>query len=148
MMNGVASDFGTVVAQRIEAAHQLSASRWLAQLKGVLPIAADNIFPGDELLGQIPALILELAAFLRAPAEEAIAANAVVTAKATELGQLRHAQRASVHQVLREYRALHAVIAQFIDEEAARLGLMPSVAELFHSRTDWTRLSMHCCKQR
>jgi hypothetical protein len=68
-------------------------------------LSPDDIFPGDELLGQIPELILELAAFFRTPAEEAIAANAVVTAKATELGQLRHAQRASVHQVLREYRA-------------------------------------------
>jgi signal transduction histidine kinase len=131
MTSAVVSDFRTVIAQRIEAGHQMLASRWLAQLKRLLPVAPDDIFPGDELLGQIPALILELAAFFRAPADEAIAANAVVTAKATELGQLRHAQRASVHQVLREYRALHAVIAQFIEEEAARLGLMPSVGELF-----------------
>jgi signal transduction histidine kinase len=107
------------------------ASRWLAQLKRLLPVAPDDIFPGEELLGQIPALILELAAFFRAPADEAIAANALVTARATELGQLRHAQRASVHQVLREYRALRAVIAQFIEEEASRLRLTPSVGELF-----------------
>jgi signal transduction histidine kinase len=131
MTNAVASDFRTVIAQRVEAAHQMLASRWLAQLKRLLPVAPDDIFPGEELLGQIPALILELAAFFRAPADEAIAANALVTARATELGQLRHAQRASVHQVLREYRALRAVIAQFIEEEASRLRLTPSVGELF-----------------
>jgi hypothetical protein len=78
------------------------------------------------LLGHIPALIGELAAFFRAPAYESIAANAVVTARATELGRLRHSQRASVHQVLREYRLLRGVIAQFIDEEMTRLQLMPA----------------------
>jgi signal transduction histidine kinase len=107
------------------------ASRWLEQLERLIPVAPDDIFPGDQLLGHVPALILELAEFFRAPAGEAIAANAVVTARATELGQLRHAQRASVHQVLREYQALRTVIAQFVEEEATWLGLTPSVGELF-----------------
>lgn len=79
----------------------------------------------------MPALILELAEFLFAPSEEAIAANAVVTARAVELGQLQHAQKASVHQVLREYRALRAVIAQFTAEQSGLLHLTPSVSELF-----------------
>jgi signal transduction histidine kinase len=131
MAHAVVSDFRTIIAQRIEAAHQILAARWLEQLKRLLPVAPDDIFPGDRLLGHIPALILELAAFFRAPAEEAIEANASVTARATELGQLRHAQRASVHQVLREYRALRGVIAQFIEEEAARLHLLPSVGDVF-----------------
>ena len=70
----------------------------------LVPVARDDIFPGDQLLGHAPALIRELAAFVRAPAQDTIAANAVVTARATELGRLRHAQRASVHQVLRELK--------------------------------------------
>ena len=53
-----------------------------------------------------------------------------MTIKATELGRLRHAQRASVHQVLREYRALRLVIARFIEEEADRHHLAPGVSEV------------------
>lgn len=131
MAPAVASDFRTIIAQRIAGASQTLASRWLEELKGLVPVAAHDIFPGDQLLGQMPVLIRELAVFLKAPAEEAIAANAVVTAKATELGQLRHAQRASVHQVLREYRTLRAVISKFVEEETARLRLAPMVDELF-----------------
>jgi hypothetical protein len=38
---------------------------------------------------------------------------------------------ASVHQVLREYRALRTVIAQFTEQQAALLHLTLSVGELF-----------------
>ena len=130
MAHAVASGFTTLIAERIEAAHQILAARWLEQLKPLLPVPADDIFPGHHV-GDMPALIRELAAFLRAPGEEAIAANAVVTARAVELGQLRHAQKASVHQVLREYRALRTVIARFTEQQAALLHLTPSVGELF-----------------
>jgi signal transduction histidine kinase len=129
--NAVASDFRALVGQWIEAAHETLASRWFEQLRHLVPVAPNDIFPGDQPLGHLPALILELAAFLRAPSDQPIAANAVVTAKATELGKLRHAQRSSVHQVFREYQALRIVIARFIEEEAIRLGLTPSVGELF-----------------
>jgi signal transduction histidine kinase len=128
--HAVASDFGTAIALRIEASHQRLASRWLDELKRVVPVAENEIFPGDELLGQIPALIQELARFLKAPAEDEIAANAVVTARATELGHLRHAQHASLHQVLRQYRALRAIVAEFIKEESVRVRLEPSVEEV------------------
>jgi hypothetical protein len=114
----------------MEACHQLLASRWLDELKRVVPVADRDIFPGDQVLGQIPALIKELAGFLKSPADEAIAANAVVTARATELGHLRHAQHASVHQVVREYRALRTAVAEFIREESHRLQLKPTVDEL------------------
>jgi signal transduction histidine kinase len=130
MAHAVASSFTTIIAERIEAAHQTLAARWLEQLKPLLPVPPDDIFPGHRL-GDMPALILELAAFLRAPGEEAIAANPVVTARAVELGQLRHAQKASVHQVLREYRALRTVITQFTEQQVALLHLTPSVSELF-----------------
>jgi signal transduction histidine kinase len=130
MAHAVASGFTTIIAERIDAAHQILAARWLEQLKPLLAVPADDIFPGHRL-GDMPALIRELAAFLRAPGEEAIAANAVVTARAVELGQLRHAQKASVHQVLREYRALRTVIAQFTAQQATLLRLSPSVGELF-----------------
>jgi signal transduction histidine kinase len=128
--NAVASDFSAAIALRIEDSRQLLASRWLEELTRVVPVAANEIFPGDELLGQIPALIRELATFLRAPAGESIAANDVITARATELGHLRHAQQASLRQVLREYRALRATLAAFIKEEIVRLPVEPTVEEV------------------
>ena len=121
MTTATAVDFTTTIALRIEDARQLLASRWFEELKEVVPVAENEIFPGDELLGQIPALIQVLATFLKAPAEDAIAANAVVVARATELGHLRHAQQASLSQVLREYRALRGTVAHFIKEEIRRL---------------------------
>jgi signal transduction histidine kinase len=135
MTNAVASDFRSVIAHRLEAAHQLVASRWFDRLQRLIPVAPDEIFPGEPLLGHLPQLILELAAFFRAPAAEAIAANALVTTKATELGRLRHAQGASVHQLLREYRELRLVVAQFIEEETVRLGLQPGVDDVFELST-------------
>ena len=127
----VAFDFTSTIAARIEEAHPALAARWLEQLKRLLPVPPRDIFPGEQLLGHMPALILELGAFLRAPGEDALAANAVVTARAMELGRLRHAQRASVHQVLREYRTLRGVIVDFTHAETARLELTPTVSELF-----------------
>lgn len=126
MTHAVATDFRSAIASRIEAYDHVLASRWLEGLKQLLPVAPADIFPGEQLLGHAPALIRELAAFLRAPAHDAIAANAVVTARATELGYLRHTQQASVHQVLREYRTLRTVIAGFIETEIAHLQLAPT----------------------
>ncbi len=130
MTGSVASDFRSVIAHRIEMASRLLASRWLERLEQLVPVAAHDIFPGDQLLGHAPTLISELAAFLQAPEHDPIAANAVVTARATELGRLRHEQRATAHQVLREYRVLRRVIAQFIGEEIERLGLTPTPADV------------------
>ena len=126
----VAADFRSIIGYRIKAARHLLASRWLDQLEHVVPVASSDILPGERLLGHAPTLIGELAAFLQAPAEEAIEANAVVTARATELGRLRHAQQASVHQVLREYRTLRRVLAEFIDEEIEHLRLAPPPSAL------------------
>jgi signal transduction histidine kinase len=49
--------------------------------------------------------------------------------KARELGALRHSQRASLHQVLREYQLLDGVLVTFVLEEMERLGAMPPAAE-------------------
>jgi signal transduction histidine kinase len=129
-VDAVTSDFRTIIAVRIEASHRAIASQWLESLERLVGLAPDDVFPGDPLLGHIPALISELAAFLRAPAHESIAANGVVTARATELGRLRYAQHASVHQVLREYRMLRTVIARFVRDEIAGLGITPSPGEV------------------
>jgi signal transduction histidine kinase len=129
VIEATSTDFGDVIAAQIRANHRAIAERWLERLMALLPVDATAIFPSRELLDHIPALIAELADYLRVPEEEAIAANAAVVLKATELGKLRHAQRASVHQLLREYQLLGAILAAFVQEETARLGLSPSALD-------------------
>jgi signal transduction histidine kinase len=117
----LSSDFGSVIAARIRSSHQEIAERWLDRLKSLLPVGADEIFPSDQMLDHIPALIREIADYVGAESTDTVAANTAIQSKAHELGELRFAQKASVHQLLREYRFLGAVIAAFIDETASDL---------------------------
>jgi signal transduction histidine kinase len=81
------------------------------------------------LLDHIPALVEQVAEYVRAPEAEAIVANTMMATKARELGELRHAQQASVHQLLAEYRLLGGILSQFVAEELERLGIAPPSAE-------------------
>ena len=128
-VHAVASEFSTAIALRIEESRQVLAERWLEELKRVVPVSESEIFAGCERLGQTPAFIQEIASVLRSPGEDANAANSVIIAWAAELGHLRHAQNASLQQVLREYRALRQTLARFIKEEIRRCSLQPGVEE-------------------
>jgi signal transduction histidine kinase len=124
-------DYATILSQRVVAERLTLAGRWLGRLKELLIVEANEVFPSDRLLDHIPSLIAEIAAYLRAPADEEIAANAAVIDKARELGALRHEQRASVHQLLREYEFLGEILETFLIDETVRLGLEPSSGECF-----------------
>ena len=77
----------------------------MTRLHDVLTVKPNEVFPSDYLLDHIPSLICEIAVYLRAPADEEIAANAAVIDKARELGTLRHEQKASVHLSLLKTRS-------------------------------------------
>jgi signal transduction histidine kinase len=102
-------------------AHQTLAARWLDRLNDLLPVAENEVFPTDNLLDHIPTLIVEIAEYLRDPSRREFAANTLMMSKARELGELRYQQRASVHQLLREYRILGGILATFVQEEADRM---------------------------
>ena len=68
-----------------------------------------DVFPSHQLLDHIPELLKEIAAYLRAPADQEIAANTGVMTKAGELGLLRFDQRFSP-QLLREYQILSEIL--------------------------------------
>jgi signal transduction histidine kinase len=125
----VKTGFAETVAHRISAEHALLAARWFARLRDLLPVDAIEVFPRDQLLDHIPSLIVDISGYLKAPEEEAIAANTVVVDKARELGTLRHQQRASLHQVLREYQLLNGILIRFIQDESIRLLLTPPAEE-------------------
>ena len=115
---------GTIVhlSSRLTAEHQTLARAWLDRLDALLQVERQHVFPSPQLLDHVPELLREIAAYLRAPADEEIAANTRVMAKAAELGVLRFDQRASVHQLLREYQMLAEVLETVFAREVAVLG--------------------------
>jgi signal transduction histidine kinase len=94
-----------------------------------LPVDADNVFTSGALLDHIPLLIEQIGAYVAAAEREDISANTVVTEHARALGQLRHRQHASVHQVLREYDLLAEVLDQFLDAQTSALTRAPAAGE-------------------
>jgi signal transduction histidine kinase len=125
----VTTGFAQSISERIASEHALLAARWFARLRDLLPVEAIEVFPSDRLLDHIPGLIVDIADYVKAPEEQAIAANTAVMAKARELGTLRHEQRASLHQVLREYQLLGGILLRFVQDETIRLLLTPSPDE-------------------
>ena len=134
-----AENYAAVVSQRVSAERSVLAARWLNRLNELLLVEPNAVFPSDRLLDHIPTLIAEIAAYLKAPADEEIATNAAVIEKARELGSLRHEQRASVHQLLREYEILGELLEGFVIDETERLALHPTAAECFEVLQRLTR---------
>ena len=131
--------FTSVIADRIAAERVALATAWLDQLKALLPVGTNEVFPTEALLDHIPGLIGDLSRYLCTPDAEEIAANTAVIEKAQELGLLRHAQQASVHQILREYELLAETLEGFVAGETARLGLDPEPAECMEAARRLTR---------
>ena len=125
----IITDFGDLIAARMRSEHRNLATRWFDRLLGLLPVGAREIFPTESLLDHVPALILEISEYLRQPEDQAIASNTAILEKASELGALRYAQRASLHQVLREYQILGGVLVAFVIEELEKAGASPSPGE-------------------
>jgi len=110
----VDASYGEIVGASIEGANQQLSERWLESLVALMPVDPQSVFSTNALLDHIPVLIQEIGKYVGAPANEDIAAKSVVIDKARELGQLRHRQHASVHQVLREYDLLGDILEQFL----------------------------------
>ena len=134
-----ADNFPGLVSQRMGAEAVALSAQWFTRLKELLPVGSNDVFPSDQILDHIPDLIASIARYLQAPEDEEIAANTEVIDKARELGVLRHAQQASVHQILREFEILGEILEAFTVEEAERLALSPSPAECFETLRRITR---------
>jgi signal transduction histidine kinase len=123
----LSTNFGDFIAQQIRAAHREIAQRWLERLEAILPVDAGEIFPTDEILDHIPGLIHEIADHIGA--DDDLVTNTTAFAKARELGELRFSQKASVHQLLREYRILGAVLGSFVQEQLVMMAPAVATAE-------------------
>ncbi|MEX2273023.1 MAG: HAMP domain-containing sensor histidine kinase [Vicinamibacterales bacterium] len=70
------------------------------------------------MLDHIPELLSSIAGFVDAPEDNLT--DTRITAKARELGALRHSQQASIHQLLREFELLRNILESFVVEETGR----------------------------
>jgi signal transduction histidine kinase len=125
----IITDFGDLIGARMESEYRTLAARWFERLLDLVPVDAREVFPTESLLDHVPALIVEISHYLRQPEGEAIASNTAILQKASELGALRHTQRASLHQVLREYHLLGGVLVTFVLEELRRNDVSASATE-------------------
>jgi signal transduction histidine kinase len=121
--------FDELIATRLLAEAAVLAARWLERLTALLPQETQDVFPGDRLLDHIPAVVTEIAKYIGAPEADEIAANTAVIEKARELGLLRHEQRASLHQLLREYELLADILAAFLAEETSQTGTSAAILD-------------------
>src|SRR5581483_4343102 len=118
--------FAAVIAVSMEENAAALAGRWLDRLLSLIPVAPNQVFRTDTILDHVPVLIAQIARYIATP-EADIVANTFVVAKATELGELRHAQDASVHQLLREYEVLRSILEHFVVEQTKALQVKPDV---------------------
>lgn len=105
------------VARRLAKNSMEVSDRWLARLEHVVDEDTSDIFPTETYLDHIPVLIEEVAKVLENADESLALSNSMIERKAMELGELRHQQKATVNQLLREYDILSKILEEFITEE-------------------------------
>ena len=105
------------IAQRMREESVTLANRWLERLQQLLTVSRLEVFPSHQLLDHIPGVLAEIASFVEAPDGGSLQSNQEVMARAAELGELRHVQHASVHQLLREFGVLAELLEEFVEAE-------------------------------
>jgi len=115
--------FVDMVSARIQEDRHELAGRWLNRLDATVPLQPTEIFP--SVLGHIPDLIAEIGRFV-AGDDGDMAGNSFMLAKARELGVLRYAQHASVHQLLHEYELLRGILETFALDATQQFPVAPS----------------------
>ena len=97
------------LARELRRSREEIVSRWLDRISARVTIAPGEVFPTQQLLNHVPLLIDGIADFLE-HSDVQIDDSAPVTAKAMELGALRHAQGFDVYQILKEDEILANII--------------------------------------
>lgn len=109
------------LASLLRASKDELVSRWLERISARVSIAANKIFPTDDLLNHVPLLIEGIADFLERPDDPD--GGTPMSAKAMELGALRHAQGFDAYQILKEYEILGGVVFSFLYDAVEEAGI-------------------------
>lgn len=119
------------LARRLKDESTRLADLWLHELLPLLPVGVREVFPSRSLLDHVPLLLIEMAAHVGDPVDHEVSVSSVMAMKARELGDLRFQQKASVHQILREYDLLAGILENFVREETLQLPAPISVEEAY-----------------
>ena len=113
------------LAEELRSRRNAIVARWLERISARVTLDDNKVFPTDELLNHVPLLIDGVAAFLEHP-ESQLDTAAPVTAKAMELGALRHAQGFDAYQILKEHEMLIRIIFSELREPTEQHGASPA----------------------
>ena len=106
----------SLLATRLRDAREDLVRRWLERIVARVSLNPARVFPTEELLNHVPLLIDGVADYLEDPDNE-LGAEAPVTAKAMELGALRHVQGFDAYEILKEHEILGGVIFTFLTKQ-------------------------------
>ena len=101
------------VSQSIQTSSRALAADWLQRLDLVVNEEVDDIFPTEQYLDHIPSMIEQLGVILDSGDSELTMVNSIISQKALELGRLRHEQKATISQLLREYDLLARLLGEY-----------------------------------
>ncbi|HUQ48561.1 MAG TPA: sensor histidine kinase [Gemmatimonadaceae bacterium] len=110
-----------MLANRIRSSREDIVHRWLERINARVSIDKNDVFPTHELINHVPLLLDGVADYLEAPEQE-LNASSPVTAKAMELGALRHAQGFDAYEILKEHEILCGIIFTTLRPAIEELG--------------------------
>ena len=108
------ADYRSFISSELREHSIAISDEWLAALQNVVNEDSRDIFPTEQYLDHIPTMIDEIAAIVGSNEEDLGMVNSLIERKAIQLGTLRHQQKASVSQLLREYDLLAEILEQFL----------------------------------
>ena len=114
------STLRTELAARLREQRDAIVARWLDRIEARVALEPGAIFPTEELLNHVPLLVDGIADFLERPDLE-LDSSVPVTAKAMELGALRHAQGFDVYEILKEHEILGNILFSTLRPDAERV---------------------------
>ncbi|MEO6526364.1 MAG: sensor histidine kinase [Gemmatimonadaceae bacterium] len=118
-MNTAASAHGaqlaTVLSDRLRRARTDLVQRWLERIMARVALSPGKIFPSEELLNHVPLLVDGIADYLENPTRQ-LDVERPVTAKAMELGALRHEQGFDAHEILKEQEIFAGIVFAFLTD--------------------------------
>jgi len=120
MNNPNENNYRAFIAKAIQQSSVEVSDLWLTSLENVVNEETRNIFPTAEYLDHIPEMIKEIGITLESDDHEMALSNSLINRKAEQLGSLRHQQKASVNQLLREYDLLSKILEEFVLEKTAQ----------------------------
>lgn len=125
------------LARRLRSSRLEIVERWLERISDRVAVTPGRIFPTEDLLNHVPLLVDGIADYLSEAAKE-FGSETPVTAKAMELGALRHSQGFDAYEILKEYEILSGIIFTHFAKMVDELSPSGSASDLTDA---WQRIS-------